>query len=78
MRRDTIRIMVTLPIQLDNMLHQFGSKARETGGHKISKTAIIRSLVRVFSQLDVDHTGVMDEDMLTRRIWEAIERHKKS
>ncbi len=77
MRRETIRIMVTLPIELDNILHQFGAKARGTGGHKISKTAIIRALVRVFTELDVDHTGVMDEDMLIKRIWDAIERHRE-
>ena len=61
MRRETIRIMVTMPIELDNALHEFGSKARETGGYKISKTAIIRALVRVFNDLDVDHTGVIDD-----------------
>lgn len=77
MRRETIRIMVTLPIELDNILHQFGARARETGGHKISKTAIIRTLVRVFNELNVDHVGVLNEEMLFRRIWKAIERHNK-
>lgn len=69
--------MATIPIELDNMLHQFGARARETGGYKISKTAIVRALVRVFNDLDVDSTGVVDEDMLVRRIWEAIEKHNK-
>ena len=69
----------TQAIELGNILHQFGAKACETGGHKISKTAIIRALVRVFTELDVDHTGVMDEDMLIKRIWDAIEeRHMKN
>ena len=77
MRREIIRIMVLLPIEHDKLLHEFGSRARETGGYKISKTAIVRALVRVFNDLDVDSTAVMDEDMLVRRIWEAIERHKK-
>jgi hypothetical protein len=77
MRRETIRIMVTLPIELDDILHQFGARARETGGYKISKTAIIRTLVRVFNDLNVNHVGVLDEKMLFRRIWEAIERQNK-
>ena len=75
MRRETVRIMVTLPIELDNILHQFGARSRETGGHKISKTAIIRTLVRVFDELNVNNTSVLDEDMLSKRIWEAIEQY---
>ena len=50
--------MVLMPIEHDKLLHEFGSRARETGGY-------------------VDSTAVMDEDMLVRRIWEAIEKHNK-
>lgn len=47
-------------------------KCESSGGGGLSKTAIFRALVRLLQQLDVDLSGVENEDQLIQRLQDAI------
>ena len=44
------------------------------GGVRISKGAILRSLVRLLQQLEVDVSGVKVEDQLLQRLQDAVKK----
>ena len=67
-----IRVNLTLPDELDRVLQELGNDARATGGYKIPKTMIMRALVRLLMELDVDPSGIKTEDELLERLVQAI------
>lgn len=73
-RSDYIRVNLTLPDSLDRVLQELGNNARATGGYKLPKTMIMRALVRLLMQLDIDPSGVKTEDELLERILKAIKK----
>jgi hypothetical protein len=74
-KSDYIRVNLTLPDELDRVLQELGNDARATGGYKIPKTMIMRALVRLLMELDVDPSGVKTEDELLERLMQAITKH---
>ncbi len=71
------RINMTLPIELDRVLEDMGTEARSSGGFKVPKTTIIRSLIRVARILQVDMTGVKTEQDMLDRLLEAVRRYNR-
>jgi len=63
-----------LPHELDAQLSEVGFRARTSGGTKLRKTEILRALVRLLMELDVDLTGVRDENEFLRRLRKAVGR----
>ena len=74
LKSEYIRVNLTLPDELDRVLQELGNDARATGGYKLPKTMIMRSLVRLLMALDVDPSGVKTEDELLERILQAIKK----
>ncbi|MBD3184242.1 hypothetical protein GF312_18300 [Candidatus Poribacteria bacterium] len=74
-KSEYIRVNLTLPDELDRVLQEMGNDARASGGYKIPKTMIMRALVRLLMQLDVDPSGVKTEDELLDRLKKAIEKN---
>lgn len=68
------RLNLTLPHDLDARLAEFGYKSRATGGSKLRKTEIMRALVRLLLELEIDLTGVRDEDEFLDRLRKAVGR----
>ncbi len=73
-KSEYIRVNLTLPDELDRVLQELGNDARATGGYKLPKTMIMRSLVRLLMTLDVDPSGVKTEDELLERILRATKK----
>jgi hypothetical protein len=72
MRKDNyLRVPITMPADMFTYLENLSVKSKVTGGRKLANTAIIRACVRAMMDLDVDVTGVKDEDELKDRIMEA-------
>lgn len=69
-----IRVNLTLPDELDRVLQELGNDARATGGYKLPKTMIMRALVRLLMELELDPSGVKTEDELLERIKEAVKK----
>ncbi|OGF48577.1 MAG: hypothetical protein A2231_11330 [Candidatus Firestonebacteria bacterium RIFOXYA2_FULL_40_8] len=70
------RVPLTLPKELDVFLQKVGTEAKTSGGFKLPKTLIIRSLIRAMMELDVDVGGVKEEEELKSRILEALKKRK--
>ncbi len=75
-KSDYIRVNLTLPDDLDRVLQEIGNDARAGGGYKIPKTMIMRALIRLLMQLNVDPGGVKTEEEFLERILEAIKKQK--
>lgn len=71
-----LRAELTIAEPLDKFLGEFGEYSRKSGGYKLPKTEIIRALIRVLMKLNVDVTGVKDEDELVERIMKAVKKGK--
>ena len=74
LKGEYIRVNLTLPDELDRVLQELGNDARATGGYKLPKTMIMRALVRLLMELELDPSGVKTEDELLERIKEAIKK----
>jgi len=70
------RVPLTLPKELDVFLQKVGTEARSSGGFKLPKTLIIRSLIKAMRELDVDVSGIKDEDELKSRVLTALKKRK--
>jgi len=76
------RLNLTLPIELDRVLSDIGPITWSKGGSKLPKTAIMRALIRLLVELDVDVSGIKTEeeflDSLHQSIFSYCEIHKKN
>lgn len=66
-----IRVPVTMTEKMVNFMETISLKSKVTGGHKLPNTAIVRACLRVLMDLNVDVSGVKDEEELKGRIMEA-------
>lgn len=67
---------VALDKKQAHFLDNISKNARFTGGGKLSKTAIMRTLIRVAKRLDVDANEVKSEGQLKKRFLVAFEKYR--
>ena len=77
-REKYFRVNLTLPIHLDKALSDLGPATWAKGGSKLPKTVIMRALVRLLNELDVDVSGVRTEEDFLNRLRQSIQGYKKS
>jgi hypothetical protein len=71
-----------LPINLSEeeilFLEGLGHQAKRTGGFRLSKAAVVRALIEVAMRMEIDVSGVRDEEELKSRIKMAttLEKNK--
>ena len=70
------RINLTLPIELDRVISDIGPATWSKGGGKLPKTVILRALIRLLMELDIDVTGVKTEEEFLQRLRKAISEYK--
>lgn len=66
------RVNLTLPIELDRSLSEIGPATWAKGGSKLPKTVIMRALIRMLMELDVDFSGVRTEEEFLERLRRSI------
>lgn len=71
-KNNYFKITLTIPEELDNLLVEVGQTARSRGGHKLPKTLIIRSLIRLLKELPVNLDEVKTEDQFLEKLRSAI------
>jgi hypothetical protein len=71
------RVNMTLPIHLDKVLSDLGPTTWARGGSKLPKTVIMRALVRLLMELDIDVSGVKTEEEFLERLRQSISNYKK-
>lgn len=70
-----IRVPITMTEKMINYMEALSMKSKVTGGHKLPNTAIVRACVKAAMDLDIDATGLKNEDELKTRIMEAKTKH---
>ena len=73
-RPEYYKITLTISEELDELLMKTGNLARAQGGYKLPKTLIIRSLIRLLQNVDIDLRGVKTEDEFYARLARAVLR----
>lgn len=66
-----LRVPITMPEDMFAYLEEMSLKAKVTRGRKLPNTAIVRAAVSAMMDMEVDFSGVKDEDELKDRIMEA-------
>lgn len=69
------KITLTLPEELDNLLFGIGQIARSRGGHRLPKTLIIRALIRILKELDVNLDEIKTEEQFYKSLRDAIKKY---
>jgi hypothetical protein len=72
-----LRVPITMPEEMFAYLEEMSLKAKVTKGKKLPNTAIVRAAVSAMMEMDVDFTGVVDEDQLKDRIMEASSKYQE-
>ena len=70
------RVNLTLPIGLDRTLSEIGPATWSKGGSKLPKTVIMRALIRMLMELEVDVSGVRTEEEFLERLRQSVLRYK--
>ncbi|MDI6689380.1 MAG: hypothetical protein QME54_03045 [Actinomycetota bacterium] len=75
-RKNYLRVPITMPEEMFSYLENLSLKSKVSGGRKLANTAIVRAAIKTLMQLDIDVTGVKDEDELKERIMEAKAQYR--
>ena len=75
-KQDYFRIPITMPSEMVSFIENLGVECKRSGGHKLANTEIVRSLIRLMIDLDVDISGIKTEEELEARVKEAAKRYK--
>lgn len=74
-RKDLFRIPLSITKDMESWLQDLSSEMKSSGGYKLPKSYILRSLLNAVMQLKIDTSGVKTEAELEKRFLEAIRRH---
>ncbi|MBM3708210.1 MAG: hypothetical protein FJW69_07755 [Actinobacteria bacterium] len=75
-KQDYFRVPITMPSGMVSFLENLGIECKKSGGHKIANTEIVRSLIRLLMDMDIDLSRVKTEEELEERVKEAARRYK--
>lgn len=66
-----LRVPITMPEEMFSYLENLSIKSKVSGGRKLANTVIVRACVMSVMDLELDVSGVIDEDQLKERIADA-------
>lgn len=75
-KQDYFRVPITMPSDMVAFLENLGIECKRAGGHKVANTEIVRSLIRLLMDMNIDLSGIKTEDDLDMKIKEAARRYK--
>ena len=70
------RVPVTINKEMEEWLYRLSLQIKETGGYKLPKSYIIRSLLNAVMKLKINTKGIKTEKELTQNITEAMKKFK--
>ncbi|MEW6088496.1 MAG: hypothetical protein AB1498_09370 [bacterium] len=76
-RKDLIRIPVTITPEIDDWLENLRSTMRRSGGYRLPKSYILRAILDAMMDLKIDVMGIKEEKDLRVRVSEAVAAYKK-
>jgi len=70
------RVPITVTKEMEEWLHRLSLQMKASGGNKLPKSYIIRSLLNAVMKLKIDTKGIKTEKELTQNITEAMKKFK--
>lgn len=74
--KDLFRVPISISKKAEGWLVSLSSEMKSTGGYKLPRSYLIRSMLSALMKLDIDITGVKTEAELELRILSAIKKFK--
>ena len=75
-QKGLFRVPISITKGMDSWLQDLSSRMKASGGYKLPKSYILRSLIDAIMELKVDVIGVKTETELKKRILKAIKEYK--
>lgn len=69
------RIPISITREMELWLQNLSNEMKATGGYKLPKSYVIRSMINALMKLKIDVSGVKSEKDLEERIVEAIKKY---
>lgn len=70
------RVPISISKETESWLQGLGNEMKMTGGYKLPKSYIMRSILNAIMKLKIDVSGIKSEKDLEKRIREAIKKKK--
>jgi hypothetical protein len=67
-------LSATVSVESVQYLEWLGLQAKQSGGLRLPKAAILRALLNVLMRMEIDVSGVTTQEELEERIWEGMGR----
>ena len=74
--KDLFRVPISITKEMESWLQEFSNAMKVTGGYKLPKSYVVRSLLGAIMKLKIDARGVRTEGELAKRILSAIKKYK--
>jgi hypothetical protein len=75
-KKGLFRIPLTITREMESWLRTLSDEMKATGGYKLPKSYILRSLINAAMKLNIDVSGVKSEADLEKRFEDAIRQYK--
>lgn len=72
MPEPSYHLSATIPLKSLRYLEWLGLEAKRGGGMRLPKSTTLRAMLNVAMRLDINVSGVRNQDELEDRIWRAI------
>ena len=69
------RIPISITREMELWLQNLSNEMKATGGYKLPKSYVIRSMINALMKLKIDVSGVKSEKDLEEKIVEAIKKY---
>lgn len=76
-RKDLFRVPISITKDMESWLQRLSNDMKASGGYKLPKSYVLRSLLSAIMELKVDVSGVKTEEELEKRFLKAIRSYKK-
>ena len=75
MPKGLFRIPISITREMELWLQNLSNEMKATGGYKLPKSYVIRSMINALMKLKIDVSGVKSEKDLEEKIVEAIKKY---
>ena len=69
------RVPISITGEMELWLQNLSNEMKTTGGYKLPKSYVIRSMINALMKLKIDVAGVKSEKDLEKKIVEAIKKY---
>ena len=69
------RVPISITGEMELWLQKLSNEMKTTGGYKLPKSYVIRSMINALMKLKIDVAGVKSEKDLEKKIVEAIKKY---